>query len=177
MVTVQYGILMLMGVGLSALAACQHIGPEGEGMPTVTRTGEVKDIIIRDNVSPEIVTADAGDEIRWINKRQDGARVILLLPVEERLSCRRGFGGLMSGNKNEYTAKLGTNDTASVCFKSSSEIKYVVRAESSLPSGEENIPGTINIGGRKRLSNIDDQAASSSVDDRDRRTSEAGEQQ
>jgi hypothetical protein len=66
--------------------------------------------------------------------------------VEGQLSCQRGFGGLMSANKNQYTAKLDSNETASVCFKFPSEIKYVVRADSNLPSGEINIPGTINIG-------------------------------
>lgn len=126
-------------------------------MPTVTRTGEVKDIIIREDVSPATVTANPGDEIRWINKRQGAARVIFLLPVEGQLSCQRGFGGLMSGgDKNQYTANLGVNDTASVCFKNATEIKYVVRADSNLPSGEENIAGTINIGeGQDRAAGID----------------------
>lgn len=147
--TVQYSIVVTVAV--FSLAACEHMGMQREGMPTVTRTGEVKNITIRDNVSPEIVTANPGDEIRWINKRQGDAHVILLLPVEGQLSCQRGFGGLMSANwdafKNQYTAKLGVDDSASVCFKSPSEIKYVVRTNSNLSSGEDNIPGAINIGG------------------------------
>ena len=51
----------------------------------------------------------------------------------------------MASDRNQYTAKLGSNDTASVCFRSPTEVKYVVRAESSDPSGEQNIPGTITI--------------------------------
>ena len=150
------------------LSACQSMGlGGGGGIPTVTRTGEVKDIIIQDDVSPAVVTANPGDEIRWINKRQGDARVIFLLPVEGQLSCQRGFGGLMSANKNQYTAKLDSNETASVCFKFPLEIKYVVRAESNLPSGEINIPGMINIGGKQRSSNMEDQG---------KRTSQAGEQ-
>ncbi len=48
----------LMGAALFSLAACQHMGLGGgqgerDWTPTVTRTGEVKDIIIRDDdVSP-----------------------------------------------------------------------------------------------------------------------------
>lgn len=149
------------------LSGCQNMGlGGGNGTPTVTRTGEVKDIIIQDSVSPEIVTANPGDEIRFINKRQGDARVIFLLPVEGQLSCQRGFGGLMNANKNQYTAKLDSNETASVCFKFPMEIKYVVRAESSLPSGEVNIPGTINIGGQQGSSNMENQG---------RRTSQAKE--
>lgn len=165
--TVQYSIVV--GAALFTLAACEHTGMWRDGMPTVTRTGEVKDIIIRDDtVSPEIVTANPGDEIRWINNRQGDARVIFLLPVEGQLSCQRGFGGLMSANwnafKNQYTAKLGVNGSASVCFKSPSEIKYVVRANSNLSSREDNIPGAINIGGGP-------------TDDLGRRTTQAVEQQ
>jgi plastocyanin len=126
---VPYGIMM--GVAFFAVAACQHMGldrgrgSEKDGTPTITRTGEVKDIIIReDNVSPAVVTAHPGDEIRWINRQQGDARVIFLLPMEGQLSCQRGFGGVMSANKNQYTAKLHVNETASVCFKNPSEIKY-----------------------------------------------------
>jgi hypothetical protein len=52
----------------------------------------------------------------------------------------------METNRNQYTAKLKSNDTASVCFKNPSEVKYVVRADSNEPSGEVNIPGNISIG-------------------------------
>lgn len=165
---VQYSLMM--GAALFALGACQHMGfGERYGTPTVTRTGEVKDIIIReDHVSPAIVTAHPGDEIRWINRQQGDARVIFLLPMEGQLSCQRGFGGLMSAKKNQYTAKLHVNETASVCFKNPSEIKYVVRADSAPPSGEDNIAGTINIGGRQGSPNIED---------RSKRTSHVSEQQ
>ena len=146
------GIIIALAM---ALSGCQHMGlGERYGTPTITRTGEVKEIIIRDDdVSPAIVTAHPGDEIRWINRQQDEARVIFLLPMEGQLSCQRGFGGLMSANKNQYTAKLRADETASVCFKHPSEIKYVVRANSTLSNGEEHIAGTINIGGRQGPSN------------------------
>lgn len=168
----QAGIIIALTMSLSA---CQHMGlGERNGTPTVTRTGEVKDIIIRDdNVSPAIVIAHPGDEIRWINKRQGHARVIFLLSVQEQLSCQRGFGGLMSANwnsfKNQYTAKLGVNDSASVCFKNQSEVKYEVHADFNLPSGDDNIiAGMINVGGRQESSNIEDQS---------KRTSQVSEQQ
>ncbi len=117
-------------------------------MPTLTRTGEVKDVIIRDVVEPSSVTVSPGDEIRWINKRQGAVRVIFLNPMTENLACQRHFGGLMGfGTKrNEYSAKLGPNTTASVCFREAGEVKYVVRAESSGSSGEQNLAGAISIG-------------------------------
>lgn len=138
---------IMLGSALLMLAGCQSIG--GEGMPTLTRTGEVKDVIIRDVVEPTSVTVNPGDEVRWINKRQGDVRVIFLNPMTENLACQRNFGGMMGfGTKrNEYSAKLSPNDTASVCFRDAGEVKYVVRATSGDPIGEQNIAGTIQIGG------------------------------
>src|SRR5678815_5868648 len=132
--------------GLLMLAGCQTIG--GESMPTLTRTGEVKDVIISEGVDPTSVTVNPGDEIRWINKRRATVQVIFLKPMTENLACQRNFGGPLGfGTKrNEYTAKIGSNETASLCFRDPGEVKYVVRAESNEHSGGQNMAGTISIG-------------------------------
>ena len=159
------GRSMMVGSALLILTGCQHMGMGGESLPTVTRTGEVRDVLIRETVSPTALTANPGDEIRWINKRQGDVRVIFLSPVTEMLSCQRNFGGLMGlgTNRNQYTATLGSNDTASVCFRNPTEVKYVVRAESNEPSGEQNIPGTITIGTeeqtRRSISDVNERRA------------------
>ena len=44
------GQRIILGSTLLLLAGCQTIG--GESMPTLTRTGEVKDVIVRDSVEP-----------------------------------------------------------------------------------------------------------------------------
>ena len=161
---------LMMGSALLILSGCQTVG--GESMPTVTRTGEVKDVVIREEVSPTSLTVNPGDEIRWINKRQGDVKVIFLNPITENLACQRNFGGMMGmGTKrNEYTAKLGSNDTASVCFRDPGEVKYVVRAASNDPSGEQNLPGTIVIGGDRR-----EAARESTVERRDRRAEQVEE--
>jgi plastocyanin len=134
----------IIGSALLILTGCQH-SLVRDSMPTVTRTGEVKDVVILEGVSPATLSANPGDEIRWINKRQGDVRIIFLTPVMEQLTCERNFGGIAPAERNQYTAKLGSNDTASVCFRTPAELKYVVRAESSDPSGEQNLPGTITI--------------------------------
>jgi len=48
-------------VALIFLAGCQST-------PTVTRSGDVKDIIIGDNLSSGEVVVSPGDEVRWVNK-------------------------------------------------------------------------------------------------------------
>jgi plastocyanin len=144
---------IILGSALVLLTGCQSIG--GESMPTLTRTGQVKDVVIRDVVEPTTLAVNPGDEVRWINKRQGAVRVIFLNPMTENLNCVRNFGGPLGfGTKrNEYSAKLSSNETASVCFRDSGEVKYVVRAESaSDPSGEQNIAGTISIGSEDQAS-------------------------
>jgi plastocyanin len=142
----------IVGVALIImLNGCEHSLVRDSMLPTVTRTGEVKDIVIKERLSTATVTANTGDEIRWINKRQGDVQVILLTPVMERLTCQRNFGGIMGAEQNEYTAKIDTNDTAGVCFRDAGELKFVVRAESSHPSGEESLPGTITIGSEAQV--------------------------
>ncbi len=162
---------LMVGSALLILAGCQHMGMGGgDSMPTVTRTGMVKDVIIREEVAPATLTVNPGDEIRWINKRQGAARVVFLDPVTEQLSCQRNFGGMMAGSKtNQYTANLSSNDSASLCFKNAGEIKYVVRADSTLPSGEVNIPGTITVG------SANSSTATTSHSDRTARDTQANE--
>ena len=60
---------------LFILTACQCIDMGGDKMPTVTQTGMMKDIFIRGDVTPATLTANPGDEIRWINQRQGAARL------------------------------------------------------------------------------------------------------
>lgn len=137
---------IIVGSALLLLGGCHTIG--GESMPTLTRTGEVNDVIIRETVEPTSLTVNAGDEVRWINKRQSVVRVIFLHPMTENLACQRNFGGTFGfGTKrNQYTAKLRPNKTASVCFREAGEVRYVVRAESSDFVGEQNFAGMIAIG-------------------------------
>jgi len=137
---------IIRACALLMITGCQTIG--GESMPTLTRTGEVKDVIIRESVDPSSVTVNAGDEVRWINKRQSSVRVIFLNPMTENLACQRNFGGMFGfgTQRNQYTAKLRPNKTASVCFREAGEVKYVVRAESKNFGGEQNFAGMISIG-------------------------------
>lgn len=136
-----------IGIALLIVTGCQSIG--GSSMPTLTRTGQVKDIIIQEDISPATLTVNPGDEIRWINKRQGVAQVIFLDPVMDRLSCQRNFGSFMKQtNRQQYTANLSTNDSASVCFSGGGQVKYVIRAASAVaPSGEMSIPGAIQVAG------------------------------
>ena len=117
-----------------------------QGMPTVTRTGDVKDVIIGDNLTSSETTVNTGDEVRWVNKRTQPVRVIFLDAVSDKqLSCKNNVGGWMTPSD---TAQLGKNEAASVCFRDPGFFRYIVRMESSKTTGDINVQGVIKVGGQ-----------------------------
>ena len=146
-----------LGVALVFVLGCQ-------GTPTVTRTGDVKDIIIGDNLTSGDIAVNAGDEVRWINKRTAPVRIVFLDPaLDKQLSCRNNIGGWMTPSD---TARLATNETASACFRDPGYFRYTVRLESALTTGEINVPGVIKVGGQSG------QAAAQTRDQNSGRTSD-----
>jgi plastocyanin len=128
-----------LGVALLFVLGCQ-------GMPTVTRSGDVKDIIIGDNLTLSETAVNAGDEVRWINKRTAPVRVIFLDAVlDKQLSCKNNVGGWMTPSD---TAQLATNQTASVCFRDPGYFRYIVRMESAKTTGDISVQGVIKVGGQ-----------------------------
>ena len=131
-----------LGIGLAALVFLGGC----ESTPTVTRTGDVKDIIIGDTLSAAEVSVNPGDEVRWVNKRTAPVQIFFLDPVaNDKLSCRNNIGGWMTRSD---TAKLATNEMASACFRDPGYFRYTVRMESGLTTGEINVPGVIQVGGK-----------------------------
>ena len=128
-----------LGFALVFVLGCQ-------GTPTVTRTGDVKDIIIGDDLSSTEIAVSPGDEVRWINKRTAPLRIILIDPVlDKQLSCKNNFGGWMTPSD---TAQLATNETASLCFRDSGTFRYTVRMASAKTTGELNVSGVVKVGGQ-----------------------------
>ncbi len=128
-----------LGVALVFVLGCQ-------GMPTVTRTGDVKDILIGDDLSSREIVVNTGDEVRWVNKRTQPVRVIFLdAMLDKQLSCKNNVGGWMTPSD---TAQLGKNETASVCFRDPGYFRYIVRMESAKTTGDINIQGVIKVGGQ-----------------------------
>ena len=120
---------LLILLGMAMISGCASL-------PETTRTGDVSDIHIEANVSPEVARARPGDEIRWVNHRRGTVKLILLDIRKENLSCNRGFA-------TDGTTLLNANQTASICFNKAGEVKYQVRMESALPGGEVNSQGKI----------------------------------
>jgi len=139
-----------------------------QGTPTVTRSGDVKDIIIGDNQTFGEMAVSPGDEVRWVNKRTAPVRIVFLDPMtDKQLSCQNNFGGLMTPSN---TAKLATNETASACFRDPGYVRYTVRMESANMTGERNVSGVVKVGGQASRA-----AGQTSDQDRDRTGQTSGQ--
>ena len=136
----------IVGSALIIVTGCQH-SLVHDSMPTITRTGEVKDVVIQDTVSPTSIMARPGDEIRWINKRQTDIQVTVVAPGRQQLTCQRNFREMSGADLDQYTANVERNDTAGVCFQDPAELKYIV----SGPSGEPSFRGTVMIAPEEQL--------------------------
>jgi plastocyanin len=122
---------LIIVVGTAIITGCTSL-------PETTRTGEVRDVNIEANVSPEIARARPGDEVRWINHRLAPVKVILLDTKKDSVSCNRGFS-------DDGTAIIPAGKTASICLSKAGEVKYHVRMDSPLPGGEVNTQARIQV--------------------------------
>jgi plastocyanin len=98
-------------------------------MDAGTKTGMVKNIVISDTVTPTALTVHAGDEVRWINQRQESVIVAIEGPVDHRVSCRNGFSKAMGMGVDNSTT-LASNETAGLCFTRLGTVNYTVRPSS-----------------------------------------------
>ena len=132
------GLLIL--IALSG-AACS--------LPATTRTGAVHEVIITDNgVSPQDLIVQAGDEVRWINRKAGPVWVSFYQDDLDELSCRRGFSYFWG---QEEDAKVEPNQSVSLCFAHEDVVSYrvqdeptVIRGSTAGEGGSEVIPLGMN---------------------------------
>lgn len=137
--------IVIVAAQLMFMVGCQSLS-------SVTRSGEMKEIFIGNDLSPAELRVNTGDEVRWTNKRMVPIRIVLLEPVHGKLSCHNNFGGFFTG-RNETT--LGPNESASLCFREPIDSKYVVRPIYSryavmrprVPDEKAYVAGAIKVGG------------------------------
>ena len=99
-----------------------------QSLPSAPRSGEMKEIVIGENLSPAELHVNTGDEVRWTNNSMVPVRIEFLGSVDGKLSCHNNFGGVLAGRN---AATLGPNESASLCFREQVDSKYVVRPISS----------------------------------------------
>ncbi len=112
-------------------------------LPEISRTQAVHDVQVQDGLSPDHLFAAPGDEIRWVNLRKEAVFVQIADLEKDDLACQRGFedwrGALLE------SIEIEPNETVSLCFKEPGQIRYNVRAETSVGGGQAVYPGRLRI--------------------------------
>ena len=115
-------------LALLFLSACSHSPTATHTTAETevgTKTGMVRNIVINETIHPEALTVRAGDEIRWINQRQDPVTITIDQAHAHAVSCRNGFSKSMGMGFDNSTTWPATKRLVSALRESAhSNIQY-----------------------------------------------------
>jgi len=144
MKTLMHSLLAFALVSVAACSSSPTATKTRSEMDVGTKTGMVKNIVIKDTITPDALTVRAGDEVRWINQRQDSVTVTIDGPLEHNVSCRNGFSKAMGMGVDNSTT-LASNDTAGLCFSRVGTVKYSVKPSSDTRTTMADTHGSITV--------------------------------
>lgn len=144
MKVVLYSLLALTLISLAACSSSPTASKTRSEMEAGTKTGTVKNIVITETITPTSLTVRAGDEVRWINQRQEPVTVNIDGPLEHNVSCRKGFSKAMGMGINNSTT-LSSNETAGLCFSRIGTVNYSVRPSSDSSASLATTQGSISV--------------------------------
>jgi plastocyanin len=144
MKTITHSILALALLSLAACSSSPTATKTRSEMEAGTKTGMVKNIVIKETINPDSLTVRAGDEVRWINQRQEPVTITVDEPLDHNVSCRSGFSKAM-GMGLDNSTKLASNETAGLCFSRVGTFKYSVQPSSDSKSSLADTHGSITV--------------------------------
>lgn len=118
--------------------------------PGSSLTGGVSEVKIDESLTPKVVSAKPGDEVRWVNTTSGSAGIVFVDPLDGRVSCQKGF--VSAGWSNLFrpsepnffvVATVQSYDFASLCFSTPGTFHYTVRMKDAITSTA--ITGTVTI--------------------------------
>lgn len=134
---------LIVGTALLAtVAGCASIQGTGS-IPNTTRTGTVHDVNFAERMTPVNLRVQPGDEIRWVNKRSTPVTVEFLDDALDDVTCQRGFSSLL--RRQQESATIQPNESASLCFGEKGTVTYNARMESPVAGGQMIKSGTIRV--------------------------------
>lgn len=128
---------------LLASAGCAAIAGTG-GIASTSRTGAVHDVSFSERMSPSNLRVEPGDEVRWVNQRSTPVTVEFLEDALDNVTCQSGFSSLL--RRQQETATISPNKSASLCFGKAGIVTYNARMDSAVAGGQIIEPGRIRVG-------------------------------
>jgi plastocyanin len=127
---------------LLAVTGCAAIAGTG-GIASTSRTGTIHDVSFEERMTPVNLYVRPGDEIRWVNQRSTPVAVEFLGNALDEVTCQSGFSSLL--RRQQESATIEPNRTASLCFGKVGTVTYNARMESPVAGGQTIESGTIHI--------------------------------
>lgn len=121
--------LLSLSVGaLGLVIGCGSLPEEGQ-------TGTVRYIHIRDDVTPPLLFVQAGDEVRWLNLRDQVVKVGFLGKprILEKLACMKGFSRF--GKVDDFVS-VAPHEYVALCFARQGTVKFNVWLEPGTRHGK-----------------------------------------
>lgn len=123
--------LMLM------LPACGH-------QSATTGSATVRTIQISDRVTPVVLYAKPGEEIRWQNLRANPVRVgFLTMRLLDELACEKGVANWWGGASDLITIPSG--ESINLCFVRDGVLEYNVWFDAENPKGAISPTATVRV--------------------------------
>jgi plastocyanin len=136
--------ILIAGAALLATAAgCASIQGTGSIADT-TRSGRIHDVSFEERMTPVSLRVQPGDEVRWVNKRSTPVTVEFLGDALADVTCQSGFSSLL--RRQQETATIEPNRSASLCFGTAGTVTYNARMTSPVAGGQMIESGTIRVG-------------------------------
>lgn len=141
-------LFLWLGVLVTAGCASHHPFPES------SLTGRVVEVKVSESLTPKEITAEQGDEVRWLNTTGAPVHISFVEPLDGRVSCQKGFvsagwGYLFRGIASQpeflVVATVRGNQYASLCFSTPGTYAYTIRSETGEASKAGGIAGTVII--------------------------------
>lgn len=133
---------LVIGLTILASAGCAAIAGTS-GIASASRTGVIHDVKFGEHMTPKDIRVRPGDEVRWVNERNSPVTVEFLGDALDDVTCQSGFSSLF--RRQQESAEISPNETASLCFGKVGTVTYNVRMSSAVAGGQTIESGSIRV--------------------------------
>lgn len=133
---------LTIAVAFLAIAGCAAIKGTA-GIADSSRTGTIQDVKFEERMTPVILRVRQGDEVRWVNRRSTDVKLEFLDGALDDVVCQSGFSNLF--RRQQESATIKPNGSASLCFGRVGTITYNARMDSPVAGGQMIESGTIQV--------------------------------
>ncbi len=133
---------LIIAATFLAIAGCAAMKGTA-GIADSSRTGTIHDVKFEERMTPVNLRVRQGDEVRWVNRRSTPVKLEFLEGALEDVVCQSGFSSLL--RRQQESATIKPNDSASLCFGRVGTITYNARMDSPIAGGQMIESGTIRV--------------------------------